>query len=447
MRPETSFSFGGTLKNKESIGMTLEPGRIPPGPAKKYDTSEDLLRWMNDQFDRFGSIYRASVYGTNVYVLSDPEHVDHVLRINWRNYKKGQAIKRIGFLLGNGLMVSEGEFWKSQRRMIQPAFHDKAIGELINVISEANIELLKKWKDAAQKRESVNITSDISHMVLKVVLISIFGDDYEQLAPHFNILSDESARNLEFAQRFTRLGKMVSEVGGQRRKQNRTCTDMLGMLMAARDPKGQAMPDGQLVREIMTLIVAGHETTASTLNWTWYLLSKSAGVEEKLSRELNAVSGRGSQEIGDLPKFVYTRQVIEETLRLYPAGWLMTRAAINNDQLGDYFVPAGTEIYISPYFIQRHPAFWETPDRFNPERFGPDESRTRHPMTMLPFSAGPRRCIGESFARIQMQIHLMTIAKHLRLRSFSDQPIQLEAGVNLRNKYDFIMTPEIIPSW
>ena len=426
--------------------MTFEQGRIPPGPAEKYDTSEDLLRWMNDQFDRFGSIYRASVYGTNVYVVSDPEHVDHVLRINWQNYKKGQAIKRIGFLLGNGLMVSEGEFWKSQRRMIQPAFHDRAIGAWINVISAANIALLKKWKDAAQERESVNITSDISHMVLKVVLISIFGDDYEQVAPHFNILSDESARNLQFAQRFRPLGKMVSEVAGQRRKQNRTATDMLGMLMAARDLKGQPMPDSRLVREIMTLIVAGHETTASTLNWTWYLLSKSAEVEEKLSSELNAVPGSGSPEIGDLAKFVYTRQVIEETLRLYPAGWLMTRAALKNDQLGDYLVPAGTEIYISPYLIQRHPAFWEAPDRFNPDRFGPDELRTRHPMTMLPFSAGPRKCIGESFARIEMQIHLMTIAKHLRLRSLSEQSIQLEAGVNLRNKYDFIMTPEIIPS-
>jgi cytochrome P450 len=430
--------------NKEIPGMTFEQGRIPPGPAERYNTSEDLLRWMKDKFDRFGSIYRASVYGTDVYVVSDPEHVDHVLRINWRNYKRGQAIKRIAFLLGNGLIVSEGEFWKSQRQMIQPAFHDKAIGALLNVISAANLELLKKWKDAAQERKSVNITSDISHMVLKVVLISIFGEDYEQVAPHFDILSADSARNLEFAQKFRPLGKVVSGVAGQRRKQHRTATDMLGMLMAARDARGQAMPDSQLANEIITLIVAGHETTAITLNWTWYLLSKSAEVQEKLSSELNAVPGSDGPQIGDLAKFAYTRQVIEETLRLYPALWLMTRATIKNDQLGDYFVPAGTEIYISPYLIQRHPAFWEAPDHFNPDRFGPDEARARHPMTMIPFSAGPRKCIGESLARIEMQIHLMTIAKHVRLRSVGEQPIQLEAGVNLRNKHDFIMTPEIV---
>jgi cytochrome P450 len=281
-------------------------------------------------------------------------------------------------------------------------------------------------------------------MILKIVLISIFGDDYEQVAPHFNILSEEPARNLEFAQRFTLLGKLVSEVVGQRRKQNRMAADTLGILMAARDAKGRPMPDGQLVREILTLIVAGHETTAATLNWTWYLLSQNPEAEDKLSRELNAVPGSGSPELGDLAKCVYARQVIEETLRLYPAGWLMTRAALQDDRLGDYFVPAGTEIYISPYLIQRHPAFWEAPDHFKPDRFGPDESRTRHPMTMIPFSAGPRKCIGESLARIEMQIHLITIAKHLRLRSVGEQPIQLEAGVNLRNKHDFIMTPEII---
>src|SRR5579871_6547498 len=166
--------------------------RIPPGPTEKYNSSDDLLEWMKIQFDEFGSIYRASVYGADVYVVSDPEHADHVLRANWQNYRKGLAINRIGLLLGNGLMVSEGEFWKSQRQMIQPAFHDKAVAGLIDVITTANAELLEKWTRAAEEKESINITTDISHMILKIVLISIFGTDYEQVAPHFNILSDES---------------------------------------------------------------------------------------------------------------------------------------------------------------------------------------------------------------------------------------------------------------
>jgi len=398
---------------------------------------------MGDQFKRFGNTYKASIYGTSVYVVRDPQYAQHVLRENWQNYAKGQAIKRVALLLGNGLMASEGELWKTQRRMIQPAFHRKAIGALTKVITTSNVALLRRWEQAAHEKVSVNVTRDVSCMVLEVVLISIFGADYEQVAPHFNILSEESARNLEFAQAFRSLGKIVLQLAAQRRKEKITSTDILGMLMEARDQKsGQVMPDRQLVNEIKTLIVAGHETTASTLNWTWYLFSQHSEVEEKLSSELNNLLGSEFPDLDDLPKFAYTRQVIDEALRLYPAGWLMTRRALKDDQLGDYFVPAGTEIYISPYFIQRHPDLWEDPDRFNPDRFGPDYSQDRRSLAMLPFSTGPRNCIGEFFARIEMQIHLITIAKQLRLRFVQRKPPELDIGVNLRSKHDFIMHPE-----
>jgi cytochrome P450 len=200
------------------------------------------------------------------------------------------------------------------------------------------------------------------------------------------------------------------------------------------------MENNQLVDEILTMIVAGHETTASTLNWVWYLISQHPEVEKKLSNELNTLSTYS--EFVDLPRFLYTRQVIDETMRLYPAGWLLTRKALRNDQLGEYFVPAGTEIYVPPYFIQRHPDLWEQPDRFNPDRFGPDNASRRHRLATIPFSTGPRNCIGEHFARMEMQIHLMTIAKSLRLRYIPSRPIELEADVNLRSRYDFIMYPE-----
>lgn len=418
--------------------------RIPAGPAEKYNTSQNLLSWIGDHFEQFGDIYKASVYGTDVYVVNEPQYAHYILRENWQNYRKGQAIKRVGLLLGNGLMVSEGEFWKRQRRMIQPAFHHEAIGALTDVMTAANLALLKKWKIAAQEKGSVNVTRDISLMVLKVTLTSIFGRDYEQVAGHFSILSDESVRNLQFAQAFRSLGKIIIQVAAQRRKESVTFTDILGMLMEARDREtGQVMPDRQLVSEILTLIVAGHETTASTLNWTWYLLSQNAEVEERLSRELSNLLESRFPELCDGPKFMYTRQVIDEAMRLYPPGWLMTRKALRDDHLGDYFVPAGTEIYISPYYLQRHPAFWDDPDRFNPDRFGPDQLRDKRAIAMLPFSAGPRKCIGEEFARIEMQIHLTTIARQLRLRCTEEKPPELDAGVNLRSKYDFVMTPEV----
>jgi cytochrome P450 len=424
--------------------MTAGLKLIPPGPSEKYDSSQDLLCWMVDRFARFGDIYKASVFGTNVYVVSDPRWADYILRENWQNYKKGQAIKRVGLLLGNGLMVSEGEFWKSQRRMIQPSFHQEAISALITIITTANAALLKKWERAAREEASVNVTRDVSLMILEVVLVSIFGDDYKEVAPHFSILSGESVRDLQFAQTFRALGTLVGQVIAKRRDENRTSTDILEMLMQARDrDTGEVMPDRQLVSEIMTLVVAGHETTASTLNWTWYLLSQDLQVEERLSEELNRLPGSECPEVSDLPKFTYTRRVLEEALRLYPPGWLMTRKALKDDQLGDYFVPAGTEIYISPYLIQRHPDHWQNPDRFNPDRFAQEQSRDRQALAMLPFSAGPRKCIGDIFARVEMQIHVMTIAKQLRLRYAETTSPEFDAGVNLRSKHDFIMTPEI----
>ena len=220
--------------------------------------------------------------------------------------------------------------------------------------------------------------------------------------------------------------------------------DILGMLMQARDrDSGEAMPEHQLVNEVMTLIVAGHETTASTLNWAWYLVSQHPEAEEKLSGELARLQASEAPSLDDLPKFTYTRNVIDEALRMYPAGWLMSRRALKDDRLGDHFVPAGTQIYICAYLIQRHPDHWVAPDRFDPDRFDPEHARDRHPLAMLAFSAGPRNCIGEYLSRLEMQIHLMTIAKRLRLRYAGETPPALDAGVNLRSKHDFVMIPEI----
>jgi cytochrome P450 len=398
---------------------------------------------MREQFTRFGDIFQTSIYGVTAIVTRDPGYAEHVLRENWRNYVKGQAIKRVALLLGNGLMTSEGDFWKNQRRMIQPSFHREAIAGLTTIMTAANDALLKTWEIAAQHREHVNITVDISKMVLNVVLVSIFGDDSIHVAPYFKVLSEEAARNLEFAQTFRALGQVVLHVADRRRKHHIVLPDILGMLMDARDPvSGDVMPDRQLRNEIMTLIVAGHETTASALSWIWYLLSEHRDVEEKLSSELGNLGGAGFRNLDDLPKYTYTRQVIEETLRLYPPGWLLTRRALKDDRLGEYFVPAGTEIYIPTYFIQRHPALWVEPDSFNPDRFEPGQSCDRHRLAMLPFSAGPRNCIGELFARVEMQVHLMLVASRIRLRSVQTQPPELDIGVNLRSKHNFIMAPE-----
>ncbi|HTR15795.1 MAG TPA: cytochrome P450 [Acetobacteraceae bacterium] len=424
--------------------MTATALRIPPGPKDKYNGTEELFFWMNENFAQYGDIYRASVLGSNVYVVSNPEYCERILRRNWRNYtRSGQVVKRIALLLGSGLIASNGEFWANQRRMIQPAFSKNAIGGLAGVISNANAELLAKWKLAAHRGETVNVTEDVSLMVLKITLVSIFGEDYATAAPHFHVLAGESARNLEFAQSFRPLSKIILQIVAQRRHEGRTGSDFLASLMQARSrERGEPMPDPQLAKEVLTLVVAGHETTAGLLNWMWYLLARHPDWQARLSEEFSRLPWGEFPDMEMLPRYTCAREVIDESLRLYPPLWLMTRRAIQDDRLGDFFVPAGTEIYISPYLIQRSRDLWEEPERFDPGRMSQEREAGRPELAMCPFGAGPRNCIGEFFARVETQIHLMMFARDLWLRHDDQTPAEITTGMNLLSKHDFIMRPE-----
>jgi cytochrome P450 len=418
--------------------------RLPPS-AEPYDPSTSMVGWLETQRALHGDIFMASVYGSEVYVISDPDYVQHVLRRNWQNYqKKGLATRRVTLLLGSGLISSEGALWKKQRRMIQPAFQPKVIAGLKQLIIDTNLALIQKWEQSAQNNERVNITRDISEMILHFVLASIFGEDYPQVAPEFRGLTEESARDLQFAQTFRPLRRVVHQIALQRRAEARTGADFLGMLMDAKDrDSGQGMTDDQLATEIMTLIVAGHETTSLTLCWIWYLLSKHPQAAETVLIEADRLDENGLPDFAAMPQAGYLGQVVDEALRLYPPVWLITRKALGDDYLGDYFVPARTEIYFSPYIIHRHPDLWDAPDMFDPDRFSPARTRLRHSLAAHAFSAGARNCIGEALARFEMMIHLIMIARRFRLRAVGDQPLDLDFGVNLRNKYDFIMIPQI----
>jgi cytochrome P450 len=441
------------LRSENRIGLamamqveaiTAGSRRVPPGPAAKYDSAEDLFRWMNENFVLYGDIYRASVFGSEVYVVSAPDYCERILRRNWRNYSRnGQVVKRISLLLGNGLIASNGEFWAGQRRMIQPAFLKDSIGGLVDNIVKINAALLDKWKAAARLEEQINVTHDVSRLILKITLTAIFGADYDTVAPYFDILAGESARNFAFAVTFRPLGRIIVDLAERRRRTGTFLDDLLAKLMQARDREnGEPMPDAQLAKEVMTLIVAGHETTASLLNWMWYLLATHPESQERLAQELDRSPWDHVPAIDALSKYSYARQVIDEALRLYPPLWLMTRKALHDDQLGDFFVPAGTEIYISPYLVQRSPSLWPVPDRFDPDRMSADRVLRRHELAFCPFGAGPRNCIGELMARVEAQIHLIMFVRELRLLYKEDKPVEVTAGMNLLSKHDFIMTPE-----
>ena len=427
----------------------------PPGPAEPIDIafSEDMVAHLMDLFARFGDLYRFYNPATqnHFYVVSHPEHAKQILITNYKNYVKGFGIDRVKILLGQGIMTSEGEFWHRQRRMIQPAFHRTILTRFLAMVREKNIDLRQRWRGSAEARAAVNLDEDMSVMTLALVLDSIFSEDLARMvAEHgsnpFLLVTEESARNLQFAARFRALGSVILDTIERRRREDRRPFDLLSMLLDARDrTTGEAMSDRELLDEVMTLIIAGHETTASALTWTWYLLSQHPEALARVRHEIRSLPEDLPMTVDSLQQLTYTRQVIDESLRLYPPGWVLTRKALAPDEIGGYPVAAGSHVFVSPYMVHRNPAFWPDPERFDPDRFAPGADAGRHMCAYIPFGAGPRRCIGEQLAVLEMQIHFFVMAREFELAYLGDGPPALEAQVNLRPRHAIHMLPVQCP--
>ncbi|MBX2886287.1 MAG: cytochrome P450 [Granulosicoccus sp.] len=425
----------------------------PPGPATPFDINVDeetfhnLARWRAD----YGDIIQVEPVKRTApaFVLNNPDHVRHVLIGNHRNYTKGVGFERVKMLLGNGIIVSDGDFWRSQRRMVQPMFHKQVIGELSKMMQRCNQAKLADWKSKAAAGQEINITVEMSELALEVVLRALFSSDLDELVADtgenpFNLLVQDPTRDLKFAMRFRQLTQHVQAMMNTRRETDRTENDFLSMLMLTVDKdNGNNMPDKAIIDEVMTIIVAGHETTAGTLNWVWYLLSQHPDIEARLHAEVDALPEQPGIE--HLPELSYTRQIVEEALRLYPPVWLYSRKAIDTDQLGGYSIPAGADIFLCPYLLHRDPAHWKNPELFDPDRFSATESQERNRYAFYPFSLGSRRCVGEFFSMVDMQLHMALLARSVRLTHSSDKPVAVEPHINLRTKNDITMGLEIRP--
>ncbi len=431
---------------------TEHSARHPPEPELQFDigSTEDSLERMTELFARYGDIYRVYAPGRKsyTYVVNHPDDVKRVLVSNHRNYTKGVGLDRVKILLGNGIMTSEGDLWKRQRYMMQPMFHRRVITEFARTIGASNDRFIAKWEAQAARGELVNVTDDMSELTLDIVLRSIFGPDLDRLSGEaggnpFDVVTKDTARNLQFAYKFRQLGKVISALVKRRRENGEEHPDFLGMLMTARDKEtGDAMSERELIDEVMTLVVAGHETTASALNWTWYLLSQHPDVDAKLHAELVAAPVDAEPGLAQMEALAYTHQVVDEALRLYPPGWILSRRTIGPDTLAGFDIPAGASVMLSPYLLHRHPQFWKEPNAFRPERFAPDHEAERPRFAYMPFAAGPRHCIGESLALYEMLMHLYKVARRYRLTFVADRPVELEAQINLRTKNPLFMRLE-----
>jgi cytochrome P450 len=422
---------------------------LPPGPTEGFDLggSEESLALMRECFARFGDVYRifAPSRGVFNYVINHPSDIKRVLLSNHRNYTKGEGMDRVKILLGNGIMTSEGDFWRRQRRMMQPSFHRRVIDQFSRLIHDVNEKFAERWAAKAAAGEPINLTDDVSELTLEIVLHSIFGTDLERLerqlgANPFEVVAKEQNRDLKFAFRFRSLTKLVAELIEHRRREPQEHFDFLEMLMATRDRESAApMSNKELIDEVLTLIVAGHETTAAALTWAWYLISRHPETAAQLEAEADRLAP-GLLGLDAAESLAFTHQVLQEALRLYPPGWLFTRRTIEADELGGFAIGPRTDVFISPYLLHRHPEFWSEPEEFRPERFAGADAEERHKFAYIPFSVGPRHCIGENIAMLEMLVHVHAMSRRFRLTRASSEPIELEAQINLRPRSPLLMT-------
>jgi len=422
---------------------------LPPGPEQAIALDIDLpsQQAISRLLTQYGDIFRVRIPKREqaTYIVINPDAVKQILVSNHSNYIKGRGFERVKMLLGNGIIVSDGDFWRRQRTMIQPAFSRKHIHRMNAMMQQVTQNIIPRWQHKADNQQVLDISTEMSEFALELILRALIGDDLDPLIQTqgenpFAFLTADPARNLAVAMKFRQLAPLIQTLIDRRRNNQEHHSDLLDALMYATDKQGNAMSDKELMDEVMTMIIAGHETSASTLNWVWYELASHPQIEANLYREAAGMVDNNSISIDKVTKLAYTKQVINETLRLYPPVWLFTRKAVQADSIAGFHIPAGADIFLSPFFTHRDPAWWDDAETFNPDRFADEGKNLKHKYAFIPFSAGSRRCIGEYFSYIEMQTHLAILSTQFRLSLQPGQQIEIDPGINLRTKNPIMMT-------
>ncbi|MBO0719448.1 MAG: cytochrome P450 [Blastocatellia bacterium] len=450
--------------------MATASKRLPPGPRPFISATNALAM----QRDRFGFITRlARDYGELVYfklgqqpvfLLNHPDHIRDVLVTHNKNFMKGEGLQRAKRLLGEGLLTSEGEFHLRQRRLAQPAFHRQQIAGYAATMVDYSARMRDRWRD----EETMDILREMTRLTLSIAGKTLFDADVESEADEigdalnmamklFNITALSAGlpfvRLLEklplpamkrFNKGKERLDATIYRIIGERRRNGGNRSDLLSMLIQARDEEGDGtgMTDLQLRDEMMTNFLAGHETTANALTWTWYLISQNPAVEAELHREIDEVLQGRLPSAEDYPKLNYTEMVFAESMRLYPPAWIIGRRAINDYRIDDYFVPARSILLMSQYLMHRNEKYFPEPLKFDPERWRPEAREARPKFSYFPFGGGPRVCIGEHFAWMEGVLVIATIAQRWKLKLVEGHPVELRPIVTLRPKYGMKMKVE-----
>jgi cytochrome P450 len=429
-----------------------------PGPKPSvlgslvYLPGRDPLAFFSNLARTYGDVVSYRMGGEQMFFVNDPQHIKDILVTNNKSFMKGRGLQRAKRILGEGLLTSEGAVHLRQRRLMQPAFHrDRIAAHGATMVAYAD-RMRSTWADGA----TLDIAREMNRLTLSIVGKTLFDADVESQAievgealtgvmdtfwmmmlPFADVIERLPVPKLRRARMArVRLDAIIYRMIADRRASGRDHGDLLSMLLAAQDEDdGGVMTDQQVRDEAMTIFLAGHETTANALTWLWYLLGGAPDVEAKLHEEVGRVLGGRLPTLADVPSLPFIERVVTESMRLYPPAWIIGRRALVDYRVGDYVVPARSIIIMSPYVLQRDARYYAAPERFDPDRWTPEFRAGLPKFAYFPFGGGPRQCIGESFAWMELILLVATIAQRWRLRLVPGHPVVPQPLVTLRTKH------------
>ena len=438
----------------------------PPGPKRKpvigylREFRHDPPAFLTKLAREHGDVVNFKLGPQDMYLLNHPDYIRDVLVTNNRNFVKSRGLQMAKRFLGESLLTSEGEFHRRQRRLAQPAFHRQRINSYADAMIDHAFRTRERWQD----EETLDIWQEMMRLTLSIVGKTLFDADveaeateirkaltdimqlFERMTNPFSVLLDKLPlpANLRWIKAKARLDETIYRIINERRASGRDQGDLLSMLLLAQDEEGDgsSMSDQQVRDEAMTLFVAGHETTANALTWTWYLLSQYPEVESKLHSEIDEVLCGRRPEARDFMDLRYTEMVFAESMRLYPPAWTMGRRVLSDYQVDRYVIPSGSIVLMSPWVMHHDTRFFPEPYNFDPERWRPEVRDARPKFSYFPFGGGPRVCIGEQFAWMEGVLLIATIAQKWKMRLAPGQVVEPKAMVTLRPRYGMRMVIE-----
>jgi cytochrome P450 len=451
------------MQSEISLPQPKQQLLVPPMPKGHWlfgngpNLATDQLKFYCRIWKELGDVVKMRALGVEWYLIAHPAGVERILQTNQANYKKPRIFtKTVGMVVGNGLVTSEGDFWRRQRRLAQPAFHRQRLNLLGEKMAGAAKETVERWQNTfARTGEAFDVAEEMTKLTVKIAAETLFSADISEDAEKFGaalkialehisqrmrnpFLLPEfvpTSRNRRFNRARKTLDEIVLKIIRRRRIETGDKGDLLSMLIEARDEEtGEMMSDRQLKDEVMTLLTAGNETTAAGLAWAWYLLAKNDCARARLRAELELNLQGKAPTVEDLPRLSYTRMVFEETMRLFPPAWGQPRESIEADEINGFRIDAGKMVVVSQYIVHRHPQFWQRPEEFCPERFTPENSKNRPRFAYFPFGGGARQCIGNHFALMEAQIVLATIAQNFVPQMAEEDAPELDPTFSLRPK-------------